>query len=398
MGSDGSWALKYVFRALLAIVVLFLFVLPALTGMMLERSQTLPKDFLVYIDFIETVQSYLMIGLTALWVFFVGSCFASFLNVVAWRIPRGRSIVGSSACPGCDKKLSLTDNIPIAGWLRTGGECRYCKVPISPRYLVVELILGAVFLLIVIAELVSGGMSIPMRSPSSAGLEWVLYEPKWGLIQITCFHLTLISTVFTLALVELEKTEQPWLITLPFALTGFVCAIALPPALPVGWELPAPAFVAYSHTDAGLYLTPLFGLMCGVLCGGIVVSTGRSDLKNNGNWKHIVFSLALCGLFLGWQASISVCLIFLILRCLVPVFPPRLRMYANVESGLVCAAAIVHILFWRATAATSYWPGPLSEWWQVLIGLIACIAIGRASAQLNSTAAGKEVVQTESSG
>jgi leader peptidase (prepilin peptidase)/N-methyltransferase len=83
----------------------------------------------------------------ALAIFALGLAFGSFLNVCIYRLPRDLSVIHPrSACPGCAQPISFYDNIPVLSWLILRGRCRHCKVPISPRYLVVELITGALFL------------------------------------------------------------------------------------------------------------------------------------------------------------------------------------------------------------------------------------------------------------
>ena len=79
--------------------------------------------------------------------FATGACIASFLNVVAWRLPRGESIVSPpSHCPKCNAPIRWWQNIPILSWLALRGRCANCREPISPRYIIVEAIGGALFL------------------------------------------------------------------------------------------------------------------------------------------------------------------------------------------------------------------------------------------------------------
>ena len=76
-------------------------------------------------------------------VFVLGLAFGSFLNVCIYRLPRGLSVVTPrSACPNCKRAIASYDNIPLLSWLVLRGRCRYCHTPISPRYLVIELLNG----------------------------------------------------------------------------------------------------------------------------------------------------------------------------------------------------------------------------------------------------------------
>jgi leader peptidase (prepilin peptidase) / N-methyltransferase len=79
--------------------------------------------------------------------FLFGLLFGSFLNVCIYRLPRGLSVVWpGSACPNCEKPIAFYDNVPVFSWLILGGRCRNCKQKITPRYLMVELINGLLFL------------------------------------------------------------------------------------------------------------------------------------------------------------------------------------------------------------------------------------------------------------
>jgi leader peptidase (prepilin peptidase)/N-methyltransferase len=80
-------------------------------------------------------------------VFAFGSCIASFLNVVIWRIPRGESIVSPpSHCPKCGAAIRWWQNIPILSYIALRGRCAGCRAAISPRYAVVEALGGVLFL------------------------------------------------------------------------------------------------------------------------------------------------------------------------------------------------------------------------------------------------------------
>ncbi len=79
-------------------------------------------------------------------IFLFGLAFGSFLNVCIYRLPRDLSVVTPrSACPGCKQPIAFYDNIPVLSWLILLGRCRRCKTAISPRYLLIELLTGALF-------------------------------------------------------------------------------------------------------------------------------------------------------------------------------------------------------------------------------------------------------------
>ncbi|PAB59508.1 prepilin peptidase [Anaeromicrobium sediminis] len=82
-------------------------------------------------------------------VFILGLLIGSFLNVCIYRIPREESIVvPGSHCPVCMNKLRAIDLIPVLSYLFLGRKCRFCKTKIGPRYMMVELLTGLVFLLL----------------------------------------------------------------------------------------------------------------------------------------------------------------------------------------------------------------------------------------------------------
>lgn len=76
----------------------------------------------------------------------LGLIFGSFGNVVVYRVPRDESLSSPpSACPNCGTRIRAYDNIPVVSWLVLRGRCRHCGEPISPRYPLVELLMGVAF-------------------------------------------------------------------------------------------------------------------------------------------------------------------------------------------------------------------------------------------------------------
>ncbi|MGZ6640602.1 MAG: prepilin peptidase [Solirubrobacteraceae bacterium] len=81
-----------------------------------------------------------------------GLIVGSFLNVVAWRLPRGESLAHPpSHCPSCDTPIKPYDNVPVLSWLLLRGRCRACGAPISARYPLVELGTGLLWAAVVLA-------------------------------------------------------------------------------------------------------------------------------------------------------------------------------------------------------------------------------------------------------
>jgi len=80
-------------------------------------------------------------------VFILGICVGSFLNVCIYRLPKEKSIIRpASHCPSCEAPVKWYDNIPLVSYILLGGKCRSCKGNIRPRYFLVELITGILFL------------------------------------------------------------------------------------------------------------------------------------------------------------------------------------------------------------------------------------------------------------
>jgi leader peptidase (prepilin peptidase)/N-methyltransferase len=83
----------------------------------------------------------------------MGAIFGSFLNVVAYRLPRGESLSRPrSRCPSCDAAIRPYDNVPVLSWLLLRGRCRACGVRISARYPLVEAGTAALCALVVVAK------------------------------------------------------------------------------------------------------------------------------------------------------------------------------------------------------------------------------------------------------
>ena len=134
-----------------------------------------------------------------------GSLIGSFLNVVIFRLPAGRSIVApSSACGSCGGRIRPWDNVPVLSWLWLRGRCRDCAAGISIRYPLVEM--GtAVSFAIVTWWVLSGGVVAATGSTSATG----------GLLVMLVAFLYLASVSVALAMIDLDTHTLPNRIVLP---------------------------------------------------------------------------------------------------------------------------------------------------------------------------------------
>lgn len=89
----------------------------------------------------------------------LGLCLGSFTNALVWRLheqtkPKKKRIAsdkalaistGRSMCPHCQHTLAWYDLLPVISWLSLGGQCRYCRKPVSWQYPIVELLTAGLF-------------------------------------------------------------------------------------------------------------------------------------------------------------------------------------------------------------------------------------------------------------
>lgn len=131
----------------------------------------------------------------------LGLCVGSFLNVVIARLPAGESIVRPrSKCPKCQRQLSWYENVPVLSWVFLRGRCRSCKTPISPRYVVVEILVGALYLAC-----------------------YQRFDMSWQLVPA----LVMVSLLVPLTFIDAEHWVLPFELTLPGIALGILLAIPL---------------------------------------------------------------------------------------------------------------------------------------------------------------------------
>lgn len=140
-----------------------------------------------------------------------GLALGSFLNVVAARVPLGRSIVRPpSACMSCGARIAWYDNIPLLSYALLRGRCRSCGVRISPRYPLVELVTALLV----------------------AACVW-----KLGISADAAVAALFCATLVAVAVIDLEHRIVPNQLVLPAAAVILVAQTALHPS--VEWVVAA---------------------------------------------------------------------------------------------------------------------------------------------------------------
>ncbi|MBN8248396.1 MAG: prepilin peptidase [Verrucomicrobia bacterium] len=142
-----------------------------------------------------------------LWIFAftaLGLIVGSFLNVVIHRLPAGASVVTPpSHCPHCQTRIPLRFNLPVISWLALRGRCAFCHAAIPVRYLLVEVLTGALFL-----------------------ANWLVFghDQPWMAVALCVLFAGFIAATF----IDLEHLIIPDEITLGGAAAGFLLSAAVP--------------------------------------------------------------------------------------------------------------------------------------------------------------------------
>ena len=188
------------------------------------------------------------------YIFFLGMCIGSFLNVCIYRLPAGKSIVRpASACPSCGTVIRWYDNIPLISYVILLGRCRGCNTRISIRYPIIEVLCG----LFAMVSAMQYGYSLP-----------------------ALIYFILIAALLVITFIDIDHRIIPDIISLPGIPLGFISSFFLPQ---LKWS------------------DSLIGILAGggsllAVAWGYQLITGK-DGMGGGDVKL----LAMIGAFLGWK-------------------------------------------------------------------------------------------------
>ena len=214
-------------------------------------------------------------------VFALGLLFGSFLNVCIYRMPRGMSVVAPrSACPQCNRPIAFYDNIPVLSWLILMGRCRGCRTAISPRYAIVELLTGLLW----VGCYLEFGISL-------------------GLVKWAAFAFLLLGLVFT----DAETMLLPDLMTLPGIGLGLLFAFFVPVNDLVSQLMPGMVSVPLSSASSS-HLFSFGDAVLGALAGaGFIYGVGELYYRTRGV-EGMGFGdvklMGMIGAFLGLKLTV----------------------------------------------------------------------------------------------
>ena len=199
-----------------------------------------------------------------------GLLLGSFLNVVAYRLPRGESLATpASRCPGCDTPIKPYDNVPVISWLLLRGRCRSCKTSIAWRYPLVELVTA---LLMALAVVVVGP-----NEDVWLGLAFVVLLVPVTVIDIDFRiipnKLLIAGAIAALAILALTQAgDIPEHLIAAFAAGGFllIAAIAYPGGMGMGDVKLAFVMGLFLGRDVGVAM--LAGLLAGSVVGVAIMA------------------------------------------------------------------------------------------------------------------------------
>jgi len=288
------------------------------------------------------------------WFFALGASFGSFVNVVAWRVPHGVTLLGSSRCPHCRVQIAKRDNVPILGWIKLRGRCRRCHLPISSRYLWVELALGLIYMVLGLQLFFRAGANVPGGPffPVSPGLGWINFRLEPELVRLFLDHAFLFSVLLTLALMCWDRLQPPRSFALPCLLTVVFLPWIWTDLHPVKWDdWQSVGTLPMASPWWNRFLTGGVGLVAGTLWGALL----GANWNQPNAWpdtrplvQESSYALGLCGAALGWQAMLAIATLAATGR-LAAVAIERRQLAARrpTPAGFFLASAFVLVCGWK---------------------------------------------------
>ncbi len=304
-----------------------------------------------------------------------GGAIGSFMNVVVYRCPRGRSIVHpGSQCPTCGHAIRAWDNVPVLAWLWLRGRCRDCQVAISVRYPIIEGVVALLFASLGWVEVLNagGGVAVATIAPT--------FDEPWPLswrCGLWAFHLLMLCTLLIAGLIRFDGLRVPRRVWYPAVVVGLAGPMIWP------WLLPGVPRFGFSQASFMARTQHAMSTLFVVAVILILLWLARSRKRHLTSWvaQAIDSPLALfvvLSLFLGLSPGVMITTVSMVLSVAAS------RVHGRPLSGELFAVGVVWgwIAGWPWLCHTFPLLGPAASYSQVawlacggavVIGLLALV-------------------------
>ena len=262
-------------------------------------------------------------------VFWFGACMGSFLNVCIYRIPREESVISpGSHCPHCNTPIHWYDNIPLVSFLVLRARCRNCQGPISPRYVIVESLIAALFVIV-----------------------WLKISPTPLLAMAPIYSFAIVPiywlAIFGLALgtfVDLEHMIIPDRVSLGGIVLGLTFSSLVP------------AMQGQPHAYGG-FISSLLGASIGVGILWAIAVLGKLAFRKDAMGMGDVKLMGAIGAFLGWPAVVFTLMVSSFLGAIFGVsmiVAGKKEMQSRIPFGPYIAVAALVWILWGPVLLNAY--------------------------------------------
>lgn len=245
-----------------------------------------------------------------LFIFLIGLCIGSFLNVVISRAFSNESIIfPNSKCPLCQNPLKWYHNIPILSYLLLKGKCAFCDEKISLQYPIVELITGLLF----VAVFVKFGIGLN---------EFLVFNVFGGLN--TLFILIFVSLFVVLAVTDIKEKVIFDFHAYALVIFGLIYNFFNFGHLYIGDKLIA--LGKFSLVINNSFIAAILGVLLGIIIMEIFARFGYLVAGTRAFGEGDTYIAAGLGSIFGWKYLITVLTYAFIIQIIltIPVFVRRL--------------------------------------------------------------------------
>lgn len=362
---------------LCAIVILIASYIFGMSFLQAQWSYLVEPDDLIVPRLIDVV--------IVVWCFWVGSSIGSFLNVVAWRMPRGESIDGRSHCPRCYTQLKARDNFPVFGWLALGGRCRTCHLPISVRYPIVEGLVGLTLTSVSVAELYR--LAIPRQYVHWHGGPFWAPRVDQTILIILIYHVVGLTMCWAFGLIRMDQNALPKRLVAIGLASASIPMMVFPTLMIVPWQMNVP----FDWLPVGMYVDAVIRVITALAAATVLgrylargfcpAADPKLDPlgKSTKRLVDLIAILVIPIMLVGWQASPALIVLASVIAASIRRWLPRQCDALGSFAISMPFALTFQLVLWRHLHAVDeirgsvgfpYWPSDGSPPWVMLVWLV----------------------------